>query len=102
MTDHKSECVVCVVDGHHGIYLPQIAVDIFRDLWVTPSPEDIAEDITEIDKGPDSEFYWDAWSNLLNLPVCVNGKSYLLWQGECGDLFLAPEDGADDFFEAYC
>jgi len=52
-----------VVDGHHGVYIPQfLAQSIERELVKEVSQEDW--DILEA--GPDHEFYWETWESVLN------------------------------------
>jgi len=90
-----NETFTCIVDSHHGVYIPQVATDLLRYAWLNPSQEDLEA----IYDGPDSGWYWEAWENLLSLPVVLDGDSYFLHLGESGDLFLIPESQADAFFD---
>lgn len=51
----------CIVDGHHGIYVPQLFCQRYE----------IAGDISREDwgiclAGPDHENYWEAWDEILS------------------------------------
>lgn len=74
------ECVM-IVDGHHGIYVPQV--------WALRYGEQVLsagvarEDYEVLLVGPDHASYWDAWSDVLD-SYChvVNGTKYYLYQSE--------------------
>lgn len=52
----------CLLDGARGIYVPQGFAECFdMDGWHVK-----AEDEEILLAGPDHEFYWDAWSDVLN------------------------------------
>lgn len=80
-----------LVDNHAGIYIPRSFVrSIPRDRIRRASQEDL--DILE--SGPDHEYYWDAWSDVLDNALVVDdrGREYRLDQTEHGDLFAIPRD----------
>ena len=80
---------VCIVDGHHGVYVPQIWAQRYGDSAVQSAGVLIA-DISVLIKGPDSDLYWEAWDNVLN-NYCheVSGVKHYIQQD--GDLFEYPE-----------
>lgn len=69
---------MCIVDGANGIYVPQA---FCRRYEKTDKVEQEDWDICL--SGPDHEFYWEAWENILND-----------WGGE-------ETDGAGNTFEIY-
>lgn len=69
---------MCIVDGANGIYVPQA---FCRRYEKTDKVEQEDWDICL--SGPDHEFYWEAWENILNH-----------WGGE-------ETDGAGNTFEIY-
>ena len=76
-----------LIDGHHGIYIPQLFCQFYADRFKGIDKEDI----DEIMKGSNNEWYWEAWDNILNSAYIVqDGKKYFLYQDM--DLFLIVED----------
>lgn len=79
----------CVIDGHHGIYLPQqFAKSFDLDEWNVDK-----EDIEILLAGPDHENYWDVWDDVLANAryTDANGVEWALWQDD--DLFAYPTEG---------
>ena len=77
----------CVVDGARGIYVPQSATTQL-DLvdWGIDK-----ETISLLENGPDCEWYWEAWDDVLRDAVNVfDGYEWRLYQD--GDLFMVRED----------
>ena len=76
-----------LIDGHHGIYIPQLFCQFYAEKFEGINKDDI----DEIMKGSDNNFYWDSWANILdNAFIVRDGKKYYLYQ-DC-DLFLIAED----------
>lgn len=78
-----------LLSDSHGIYLPQGFVEKFdMSDWHGVS----AEDHEILSAGPEHEFYWDAWENILNTASHIDedGMQWKLWQD--GDLFAICED----------
>ena len=70
---------------NRGIYIPQFfAETVNRELVRGVS----IEDWKTLEEGPDAEFYWDAWDNVLNRAIIKSpeGKNGFLWQD--GDLWI--------------
>jgi hypothetical protein len=79
-----------LIDSHHGVYVPQLFVQAFKGNplfnW-----SDMNADLETIEDGPDNEFYWEEWDNLMsNLHADIEGVRFCLYQEE--DLFLVPID----------
>jgi hypothetical protein len=74
---------VCVVDGSHGIYVPQrYAVLASSDDMATDEQREI------LLVGPDHAEYWDVWDEILSSVRVVRGGSEYYLEQEDGDVFL--------------
>ena len=69
-----------LVDGHHGIYVPQLFAQQFMQQNCT------SEDWETLMAGPETEWYWEAWETVLQDWTGLDGETLVL--GESGDLFL--------------
>lgn len=78
-----------LVDGHHGIYVPQEFAKSFnmRAWHVDPEDEKI------LLEGPYHPDYWEAWDSVLQNAyyTAKNGEQYYLFE-DSGDLFAVSED----------
>ena len=75
-----AECE-CLLDGHRGIYIPQNFAENHGEAWGVSE-----EDRSILLAGPDHEFYWDTWSDVLDTATLqYNGKTWHLHQDS--DLF---------------
>jgi hypothetical protein len=74
---------VCVVDGSHGVYVPQRYA-------VLASSADMATDEQReiLLAGPDHADYWEVWEEILNSVRVVRGGSEYYLEQEDGDVFL--------------
>jgi len=81
--------IECILDGNRGIYLPQ---DFTRKYDLDDCGPDIdPEDWAIVENGPDEEFYWEAWDNILeNARILADGHFWGLWQDQ--DLFAIRAD----------
>ena len=70
-----------LVDDHHGIYVPQV----FAKSYVVRE-SDLDEDMAICASGPDEEFYWESWLNIIDGGT-IDGASGHVWS-------LLLEDGA--------
>jgi hypothetical protein len=71
-----------LLDSHHGIYIPQL----FSEMTI--SEDVVSEEQKNILKeGPDNEYYWDVWTEVLdNAEIVHDNKVWRLEQEE-GDLW---------------
>lgn len=96
--------VACIVDGVHGIYVPQeFALRWQPEAWGLSREEFANEDGSDWDcilGGPDEEYYWEAWESILGRarfqhPSRPNGEP-AAWAGaslyQDGDLFMVHRD----------
>ena len=70
----------CVVDGHHGQYVPKFFAENYSSCM------DGSERDTLL-AGPDHPDYWDVWSDIQG-SECWDGD---IWQGESGDIFILSD-----------
>ena len=84
-----------MVNGAHGIYVPQT----FAENYDAKEWHIDDEDIDIFLEGPDHEHYWYAWEYVLNTAYAIEkGVKYTLWQ-EDGDLFAEREMSDDELAE---
>ncbi len=83
---YDPEQVHCLVDSHHGVYLPQVFVEQFS----IKEPDAVDEEaLAVLKEGPDNELYWEAWDAILGCClVTIGDRDYYLHQD--GDLFAIP------------
>jgi hypothetical protein len=72
---------------HHGVYIPKLFVEDCGEIWGLSE-----DDKLELSEGPDNEYYWDTWSNVLDYATLKddNGHVWRLWQD--GDLWAYCEE----------
>ena len=81
-----------LLDGARGIYLPQE----FAQSFVVREAE-LDEDMACCAAGPDQEFYWESWENILDSGT-IEGASGHVWAlYQDGDLWAIREDAAIDW-----
>jgi hypothetical protein len=83
--DENTENWMCIADGARGIYVPQF----FAEMGLKTEGVK-AEDLAILAEGPDHEFYWEAWDDVLRdgVVILTDGQRCHLYQD--GDLFLVP------------
>jgi len=88
---------ILLFDNASGVYLPQrFAREIVRD--AVSGVSDWAW--TQIETGPDAEFYWDAWTEVLDRASVKDGdKVYSVHQD--GDVWLIPNDWTEEEWNAH-
>ena len=96
--------MACVVDGHHGIYVPQVWAERYgREAVRLASVK--ADDVAVLLYGPDHDDYEESWDNVLSDYEHVHAEMrgsrltiqiYRLWQD--GDLFEYNQDEATELF----
>ena len=79
--------IKCIIDGAHGIYVPQAFVKRFEN-WQGID----AEDLAILLEGPDNRYYWDSWDYVLATASYKDddGHTWTLYQD--GDLFAVRDD----------
>lgn len=78
-----------LLNDAHGVYIPQLWAQAYGEESIL-SAEVRAEDVATVLEGPDHEWYWEAWNDILNnYKHVVKGTAYLLHQD--GDLWEYPE-----------
>lgn len=83
-----ADAINLLVDGSRGIYVPQAFVEGF-DLSLWNGIRD--EDIETIKAGPEHEWYWEAWNDILSsAEYSHDGHTYRLYQD--GDLWAYCEE----------
>lgn len=78
------------LDGNRGVYIPQNFIEC-TDLDCLSNVDQ--QDINTLLQGPEDEWYWEAWSNILDNAILTEhrtGKQFNLYQD--GDLWLVPVD----------
>jgi len=90
-----------LLNDSRGVYIPQNFVECF-DVTVWGFAED-DEDIATLLNGPEDEWYWDAWNNVLARAESTDSNGDVWMLSQDGDLFayceaLMTEDEYADFF----
>jgi hypothetical protein len=77
------------LDDHRGVYIPRDFANCFTDR------AKFVQGVTDeqwaiLEQGPDAEFYWDVWTEVLDNATVTDGKTVCrLYQD--GALWLIPE-----------
>lgn len=72
-----------LIDSAHGVYIPQVFANIYGFL-LDP------KDVEILKQGPDHEWYWDTWSNVIDRDYAINGRGVTIVQSEDGDVWAMP------------
>ena len=79
-----------VLDGAHGIYIPQ--------LWCSDITEEECptlhiqwSDVQCCQSGPDEEWYWEAWQSILDTCHMTDGAGTTWRLHQDGDLWEVPD-----------
>ena len=89
-----TDSIQLLLDDNRGIYIPQNFVDEFKLELLSGIN---AEDVKTCQAGPEHEWYWDAWDNILNnASYQENGHTFTLHQdgalfGICDELMTDEE-----------
>lgn len=95
--------ITLILDGSRGIYIPQGFAERFGH-WLGEWKNVNQDDIDTLLEGPDHEWYWEAWQNVVDNAeyMGADGVKYSLYQD--GDVWLVPEGTrfpSDDDWEDY-
>lgn len=89
----------CLIPDRVGRYIPQEFAEKYGDN-ITNRDALSDEDIEIVLEGPESEFYWQAWDNLLqSVRLEIDGTEYIIAQN--GDLFAIEPDLSDDAWDMF-
>lgn len=91
--DPDDAYIEIAVDGAAGIYAPQTFMEKYG-----PNIQNVsAEDRDILKRGPDDEWYWEAWATVMDDAYLVgptSGEKWLVMQSD-GDVFLIREDAPE-------
>ena len=88
-----------LVVNQHGVYVPQVFAGWVQAILESKTKEVEfigldAIDYYVIQQGPDHEFYWESWENILNnVTILTRGSRWSLEHDE--DLWIIEEDTHD-------
>jgi len=94
-----------LTDSHHGIYCPQLTVKALAPIYQEQIKAKHFESFEAVCNGPDSEWYWGSWEDILNMTfVTPTGQKWSIYQNE--DVWAVPacfarSKAANEFFESY-
>ena len=78
--DELPDNAMLLIDGAHGRYIPQMFAFMFKAQLNGQDARDLSD--------PDSEYYWEAWEDVLNQTFIIEGVVCTLEQD--GDLWAIP------------
>jgi len=93
--------ITIILSDNLGVYIPQNFVECFDvTLWGFDLDD---EDIATLRNGPEDEWYWDAWNNVLARAESTDSNGDVWMLSQDGDLFayceaLMTYDEKVDFF----
>lgn len=86
LADELPEGSQLFLDSNRGVYIP-------RDFAVMVERSNVsgvsADDWDTLELGPEEEWYWEAWENVLNNAVIEDGGVFFNLHHD-GDLWLVP------------
>lgn len=85
-----------LVDGHHGIYVPQVFASKFDPNKF--GVESFDPDYQCILHGPGEEYYWESWDALLEKASYKDENGVTWYLNHDGDLFLVSNDAVRIFY----
>ena len=106
----EETCLELLIDGSWGVYLPKQFIDSRPDWhWSTRQirKQCCADTIEILRAGPDSDSYWDAWEEVLNVEFVDphTGKKITLhqdsdlWAVKADELAKFTDEEVQDFWE---
>lgn len=96
--------ILCLVDNHRGVYIPQTYAKRYRSFTTGVSDEAWA-DLIAGPHGANGDNYWEAWNQVLSDGIFSDDKGYkyrlIIGEG-AGDVFAVPVDWIwSDWSQAY-
>ncbi len=79
-----------VIDGYHGIYIPQIFAERFPE-WLDD------EERESLPAGPEHEDYWETWDEVISREF----EDQSLYLGEAGDVFILTDSPLNADLQAW-
>jgi hypothetical protein len=79
-----------VVSDANGVYIPQIYVEGMTEA----DAEQLNvryEDVVTCQEGPDNEWYWEAWQNILDKAEFTDEQGVSWYLHQDGDLWECPD-----------
>jgi hypothetical protein len=92
MTHTFENDALLMVNDAHGIYAPQVFVEIMDVAYILDFKE-IKVDWQIVKEGPDHLDYWEAWDAVERMAIFYDDRKdikYNIWQD--GDIWLVPVD----------
>lgn len=86
----KNPTIELICDSHHGIYCPQFAMEQIRDKrLICKNYSEVEQYFSDLST-PDNDFYWDAWSDLIDNAILLDsdGNEYYIDHSE--DIWAVP------------
>jgi hypothetical protein len=81
--------VTILLNDSRGVFIPQNFVEVYNPTHWGFAEDD--EDIATLRKGPEDEWYWDAWNNVLARAEQTDGAGNVWRLSQDGDLFAYCE-----------
>jgi len=87
-----------ILSSARGVYIPR---DFATDYGACIKGDSLADDLTCLERGPDDEYYWEAWDRVLDGAVLVDtdGREFTLLNGVDGDIFLLNNRNEKEFLK---
>lgn len=98
----REKCVEFIINGAHGVYLPKVFIDSRLGWQLEQIKTQTSEETIEILRGgPEVEFYWEAWEEVLDVEFAApskhpgHGGQFILHQDS--DLFIINTSELEQF-----
>jgi hypothetical protein len=85
----EAKTAQCIVNSAFGIYSGQVFAERYQEYFKNQHPDKL-EDLNNCLEGPENEFYYDSFCELLNCTLEIEGKIFCLFQLE--DVFMVELD----------
>jgi hypothetical protein len=87
-----------LINNTHGIYQGQYFAKYYSIYM--KNAEEYADELADLLAGPDSEYYHESWVTVSDNAILVDDKGIerTILFGECGDIFAATEQEAEEYY----
>ena len=91
----RNDWIEVVVDGGYGVYAPQVFIEKYQSRLHGVD----VDDIISLLNGPEDEWYWEAWENVLDNGVLEDddGNKWRIYQDQ--DIFIIRHDVPDEVLQ---